>query len=826
VRCADGTCMKYAAFVGASQPGVLSCRPVVVCDSQKPVLCADGACAASGAHCRPVQPCLGGARPCADMTCPVNGLCKETFDALTKCPAHAPALCPSGACKKSFKYCEFLAANQCTAPQVKCADGTCQNTYSECVRTTFEVTFPDANYSSNAPVRFNTTCTADSTEQGEVCPDGSCVPAASVCGMVRRCPPTFPMRCPNGSCVGNTTTCASVPACPADFTRCEDGLCRLSCLPFAGCPLSRPYYCSGRREQCVASVDECKPTPVIVQNMVSSMELFADGASALEVPETCTGNCEKFIPAIPQTLIVPDNAPVEVDVSVDAYNIERTRLVVPAGAFGKVTTMSIRPVSEVNLDRPNFPFAQKVLSTPFACNVDGMTGRFPLNVTVRAAADIALFQGEGAGGNDNDANLVPCALRGSYDMYRTSAACIGDVTITNNSMSFAMPDTCANNNFSIQADLVSVTSQGVSTDVSKYCLCFKVVSAPRASLDATHFAVGQVLCQNMTRSSDMVTIEFNANAANFNTCAFIEGEYAPPKFMLTRQADSEQSCSDSSYSLNGVDVIPPQDICLGVIDPGTNEWRCLEGRNERISYPTWDSSAPRAQFRLEGRIYSCSYPAYAFVHIPLPAPPGPYNEDYDFWKTWGAVIIGVLLAFIVIVAISLYVIRRLARYRDKYRAKKVQLTQLHERARELDEYAGGLGVADEEVDMVANPLVVQMAELEAEVNKVTEQMARGEEERVTMGELERERQALYAQITIIKEKLLAEQEAAKPVREVIIAPSALPPTTGPAPSSTMALPASFASAAPAASGASTTTTSSGASAFQASRPQRKKKEVE
>jgi len=204
----------------------------------------------------------------------------------------------------------------------------------------------------------------------------------------------------------------------------------------------------------------------------------------------------------------------------------------------------------------------------------------------------------------------------------------------------------------------------------------------------------------------------------------------------------------------------------------------------------------------------------------------PFNEDYDFWKTWGAVIIGVLLAFIVIVAISLYVIRRLARYRDKYRAKKVQLTQLHERARELDEYAGGLGVADEEVDMVANPLVVQMAELEAEVNKVTEQMARGEEERVTMGELERERQALYAQITIIKEKLLAEQEAAKPVREVIIAPSALPPTTGPAPSSTMALPASFASAAPAASGASTTTTSSGASAFQASRPQRKKKEVE
>jgi len=134
-------------------------------------------------------------------------------------------------------------------------------------------------------------------------------------------------------------------------------------------------------------------------------------------------------------------------------------------------------------------------------------------------------------------------------------------------------------------------------------------------------------------------------------------------------------------------------------------------------------------------------------------------------------------------------------------------------------------VADEEVDMVANPLVVQMAELEAEVNKVTEQMARGEEEKKTMDELERERQALYAQITIIKEKLLAEQEAAKPVREVIIAPSAPLPSAGPAPSSTMAMPASYASAAPMSSGSSAPT-SSGANAFQAARPQRKKKEVE
>ena len=102
--------------------------------------------------------------------------------------------------------------------------------------------------------------------------------------------------------------------------------------------------------------------------------------------------------------------------------------------------------------------------------------------------------------------------------------------------------------------------------------------------------------------------------------------------------------------------------------------------------------------RLTGRIATCNkYQAYAFVNIPLPPPPPPGSEPYDWWKAWGVYVISIGCALIVFGAISSYVIWRLKRYRTKYKKKKAELTELQERAQNLDEYAGGIGVADDEV---------------------------------------------------------------------------------------------------------------------------------
>jgi len=220
---------------------------------------------------------------------------------------------------------------------------------------------------------------------------------------------------------------------------------------------------------------------------------------------------------------------------------------------------------------------------------------------------------------------------------------------------------------------------------------------------------------------------------------------------------------------------------LATIDPGSNQWRCLEGRNERIQYPTWSTASGRFRSRLQGRISTCeTYQAYAFAHIPLPDPPPPYVEPYDWWKAWGIIVISVGCTVLFIGLVSGYAISRLIRYRTKYREKKKQLDQLNERAAELDEYAGGLGIADEEVDMVANPLVVEMQELEKQVKSINDDIAKEGEENQAIDELERERQRLFAEITKIKEQLAKDQQAAAAARVSVAAPATGLATPAPA----------------------------------------------
>jgi len=82
----------------------------------------------------------------------------------------------------------------------------------------------------------------------------------------------------------------------------------------------------------------------------------------------------------------------------------------------------------------------------------------------------------------------------------------------------------------------------------------------------------------------------------------------------------------------------------------------------------------------------------------------------------------------------------------------------------LDEFAGGLGIADEEVDMVANPLVVEMQELEKQVKAINDDIAKEGDENSQIDELERERQRIFAEIQKIKEQLAKDQAAAQAAR--------------------------------------------------------------
>jgi len=74
--------------------------------------------------------------------------------------------------------------------------------------------------------------------------------------------------------------------------------------------------------------------------------------------------------------------------------------------------------------------------------------------------------------------------------------------------------------------------------------------------------------------------------------------------------------------------------------------------------------------------------------------------------------------------------------------------------RELDETHGGLGVADEDVDMVANPMVLEMQELEEHLRKLDQTMAVQEaRDELAMDKLEVERRRLYSEIERVKKAM-------------------------------------------------------------------------
>jgi len=115
-----------------------------------------------------------------------------------------------------------------------------------------------------------------------------------------------------------------------------------------------------------------------------------------------------------------------------------------------------------------------------------------------------------------------------------------------------------------------------------------------------------------------------------------------------------------------------------------------------------------------------------------------------------------------------YVLWRLKRYKTKYEAKKEQLEELQERARELDETSGGLGIADDEVDMVANPLVVQLASMEKQVAKIKEDIVKEADENKAIDDLEKERQRIYAEMERVKAALREAADRARAARVSVV----------------------------------------------------------
>ena len=294
------------------------CPLAVLCPTGQ-ALCFDGSCAASASLCPPAASQCPTTAPmlCPDLSCAAStSACAQAARLATSCPTSVPLVCDSGACVSSTDQCYINAIPGVSAGAQQpftlnngaavvgtvttvssavlaqtgnatlvtptplcppalpyaCFDGSCRSSWSAC-QTWSLVLHGQASNSSDVDQLTAQMCDSN-TEV--LCPNGYCAPATCQstdlacvelgCGVIAACDPSYtPIRCPDGSCVNTTTICPAMPSCPSRtilgyvaFTqeRCEDGACRVSCLPFDGCPLSAPYACSNR--ECASSASQCR----------------------------------------------------------------------------------------------------------------------------------------------------------------------------------------------------------------------------------------------------------------------------------------------------------------------------------------------------------------------------------------------------------------------------------------------------------------------------------------------------------------------------------------------------------------------------------------
>jgi hypothetical protein len=182
--------------------------------------------------------------------------------------------------------------------------------------------------------------------------------------------------------------------------------------------------------------------------------------------------------------------------------------------------------------------------------------------------------------------------------------------------------------------------------------------------------------------------------------------------------------------------------------------------NSMVTYGfPWNPNSGRPKNRVEGALSVCNVNTiYGFAYIPLVEPPR-IERKKSFFAQWGGLIIGLIVGFTLFCLISMFIVWRLCRYRDKYKQETKHLQQLEDEARALDMNAGGLGIADDEVRMVANPLVLEMRELEERITKVNKELeVQSQSEANEIDALEVERAKLYAKIQQVKQEM-AKNEA-------------------------------------------------------------------
>jgi len=169
---------------------------------------------------------------------------------------------------------------------------------------------------------------------------------------------------------------------------------------------------------------------------------------------------------------------------------------------------------------------------------------------------------------------------------------------------------------------------------------------------------------------------------------------------------------------------------------------------------------------------------YGFVHQPARAISlaGPAVDTF-----WADNLIWIVLGFCgfgAILAAIVYASKRLHRYRKKYHEESKQVEKMQEEVDNMEQFGGQAGTKDETLEMMSNPMVVQMQQMQARLDrKNAEVMAEERKERQDASEVRQEHisalqtdaDKLREELEELKKQLALSQPSGRPAVAVAVA---------------------------------------------------------
>mmetsp|Transcript_34324 Transcript_34324/g.67594 ORF Transcript_34324/g.67594 Transcript_34324/m.67594 type:complete len:3977 (-) Transcript_34324:239-12169(-) len=778
-RCPDSSC-RPKAFVSRFGCPQSTCRDLL------PYPCADsGLCAKDEASCIDVK---SGCPKNQNVKCPQTGACVSDISQCEDkrppngCPADRPEKCWYGECvvKESScldrNLCPVGQPNCVTVPKcpggVECADGTCAPSKTQCIGGNVKC-FTCANGQCVTDVSQCLTAAGCPLATPHRCADGSCkeyeasadLPPAQnskKCHVQVVCE-DHQVLCNDGTCRSDQVYCGAVPQCTNGTIRCADGTCLPSSSCPDSCPVTSPIKCASG--QCRVTMQQC-PEAQGQQSLGQAPTPGVSVGCTIERPYRCfDGSCKESPQACMKwQAFVKDPTGAQVNIA----NICGANATLCSDGTCKVAIAGVK-----NLDP--CPIISRCEPKMYRCN-DGSckatctaaslscpAGQKPCEDGI-CRTECLPFDGCKLG--QYACPNRECAASAAGCTAAANTAQTGSVQRRRLLQANQLAKPCVENCIaSVKASQVSLTvSPAAATDVviglkNERAVAYLKVPSGSVLDDSPGEPLVTILpvadsammyAENAVHPSRMIDKNNDAGANIFyftNVLTYTQSvlsvaiECVVPKTVTTPFASPVEYKAEYDATRNFLlSPYEPADICLAYIyeikSLGYTRWTCVE-QSVTQRKTVVDQERRRSNDFVNNQIVTGEFTdcgedgqgkIFAFIHSPVPRLQDPLVVE----KSWVEKnILALLLILMLITAIIVgcfYTARRLHRYRQKYHMERKQVDKMQDEVDEMEQFGGQAGTKDDQVVMSANPLVMQVKDLEKKMNEHDEELERARQQ--------------------------------------------------------------------------------------------------